>query len=613
MKMLMRTGQSGPLMARGPVLFAAMVVLGVGHRTHAQGAHVATYHNDNARSGRNLQENKLSPMTVGKNSFKRLFRLMVDGDVYAQPLHLSGVPIGGMPVDVVYIATEHDSVYAFDASTGKQLWQTSFLSAGVTTITQADVSCGDINPDYGITGTPVIRVDLSDLGKSTLYVVAKTKEIISGQTACVQRLHALNVVDGTERPNSPVMIGSQVIGGAVIQTVSIRGSGTGSNEPADVGQPGDNDGNGNVRFFPLQQNQRPGLLLANDTVYIGWASHCDNTPYHGWLIGYDATTLKLSAVFNTTPSGGRGGIWAGGAAPAADSAGNIYFSTGNGTFDSELNATRFPLRGNYGDSIVKLVVDPSNPAAPNINGWGLKVADYFTPFDQASLGVPPQDMDLGSGGVMLLDDQPTPPIHLLVVVGKTGVIYLINRDRMGKFFSGGDTFRPPPATAVQQRIPDDPCAMSEIGDVFGGPAQFGSTLFMLGAPRRLKGIPIGGPRGTDGMKAFSIAGNKLSLPPASQTVTGFPMHAHSPSVSANGAVGAIVWLIGFDETNSSNPAILHAYDASNLANELYNSEQALVAGQPRDRAGPGIKFTVPTIANGKVFVGCSGEVDVYGN
>jgi hypothetical protein len=315
-------------------------------------------------------------------------------------------------------------------------------------------------------------------------------------------------------------------------------------------------------------------------------------------------------VFNTTPSGGRGGIWASGAAPAADSAGNIYISTGNGTFDTELNRPRLPLRGNYGDSVVKLAVDATlTPTSPGINGWGLRVADYFTPFDQTALGVPPEDFDLGSGGVILLDDQPLPFPHCLVVAGKKGVIYVLNRDNLGKFNPASDTI---PGRCIQ-RIPFDPCDLSLIGDAYGMPAQFGSTLFMLGAPRRGKNNrPIDGERGTDPLNAFAIVGGKLSLPAASQTKIGFAVHTHSPSVSANGTAGGIVWIIRFDEATVNAPAILHAFDAGNLANEIYNSEQAVVAGKPRDRAGPGVKFTVPTVANGKVFVGCRGEVSVYG-
>ncbi len=537
---------------------------------------------------------------------------MVDGDVYAQPLFLSGVPIAGRPLDVVFVATEHDSVYAFDADGGKLLWQKTFLKEpDVTTIKVNDVfGCGNISPEIGITGSPVIRVDATDLGKSTLYVVAKTRENVGGQQVCYQRLHALDVVTGDERPKSPVEIGSQKIGGDVMKTVAISGSGTGSDKPNESNRPGDNDRMGQVRFFPLEQNQRAGLLLANDTVYIGWASHCDTTPYHGWLIGYDATTLQLSAVFNATPGGGRGGIWASGTAPAADAAGNIYFSTGNGTFDSELNGLSFPRRGNYGDSVVKLAVDrTSTQSAPNANGWGLRVVDYFTPFDQTQLGVPPEDFDLGSGGVILLDDQPGAVQHLLVAAGKTGVIYVLNRDRMGKFNPGSDTI---PGRAVQ-RIPANPWELTEIGDAYGMPAQFGSTLFMLGAPvRRRDKRPIGGEGGMDSLKGFSIAGGRLIVPPAMQTLAQFRLHTHSPSISANGTSGGIVWIIRFEGTDEDGQAVLHAFDAANIATELYNSEQAVIDGRPRDRAGPVVKFSVPTIAAGKVFVGCKGQVAVYG-
>ena len=584
----------------------------------AQGVNVTTYHNDNARTGRNIAEKQLSPAIVGKATFGRKFRLMVDGDVYAQPLFLSDVPIGANKVDLVFVATQHDSVFAFDAKTGNQAWFKSFTTgAGVTTIASADIdpTYEDITPEIGITGTPVIRFNAADVSLSTLYVVAKTKETIDGKLSCVQRLHALSVVDGSERPNSPKLITSQPLGGvpAMKDTVSINGQGTGITLPMHWGRPGDND-KGKVLFFPLQQNQRSGLLLAGpagaEVVYVCWGSHTDTEPYHGWVMGFDAARLDLKAVFNVTPNGGRAGIWGAGAAPAADQNGFIYCSTGNGTFDSQLNRTLFPSLNNFGDSVVKLRVDPaSTDSKQNPNGWGLAVQDYFTPFDQAQLGTNKEDFDLGSGGVVLLDDQTTGPPHLLVLVGKKGVIYVLNRDNMGKFDAGGDIGR------TAQRIPADPYDLSPVGDVFGTPALFGSTLYINGSPLRNKMNGISSQ--IEPLRAFAIAGGKLS--PASTSLKYFPVKAQSPSVSADETSptpSGIIWVVGpgIDIAGvPATPAVLHAFDASNLANELYTSEQALDAvGKPRDRAGPSVKFTVPTIANGQVFVGCTGEVDVYG-
>ena len=612
-----RGGRTLPGWAGGGVV---AVLLGSGGDGTAQvvhvvtgSAHVMTYHNDNARTGRYDQETVLAgttptaAATVDKAVFGKLPSMPVDGDVYAQPLFLAGVPIGGRNVDVVYAATEHDSVYAFEADTGLQLWQKSFLvGAGVTTITQGDVDCGNIAPEIGITGTPVIGVtDENDLTTATIYFVAKTKEpIAAGGFACVQRLHAIDAIKGDERPGSPKLIGSQVIGGGPIQTVSIPGIGTGYDEPSNDTKPGDNDGHGKIQFYALTQNQRPGLLLSKGVVYVGWASHCDNTPYHGWLMGFDAKTLALVAVFNDTPAGGRGGIWQSGAAPAADAAGNIYLSTGNGTFDPELNRLRFPKRGNYGDSILKLGVDPATTAAmPGVNGFGLKVVDYFTPFDETSLGVAPEDFDLGSGGVLLLDDG-LAAAPLLVHAGKKGVIYLINRNLMGRFDPGSDK--------IVQRIPAQPWEVSTLGDVFGMPALFNSTLYFAGAPRRNKSNgPIGGSGSSpEPLKAFPIAGGRINLAPSSQSTVGFAMHTHSPSISANGLRNGIVWMIRHDD--SDGPAILHAFDASDLGKELYNSEDAQVGGMPRDRAGVGRRFTTPTVAGGRVFIGTKGEVSVYG-
>ena len=338
---------------------------------------------------------------------------------------------------------------------------------GVSTLKIADIHQGDISPEVGITGTPVIRVDKTDASKNTLYVVAKTKTVAAGATTYEQRLHALDVTTGVERPNSPVLIAGRV-----------DGSGTGWDTPPMPASNVDNDGSGHVVFNPLMQNQRAGLVLSQGVIFITWSSHADHPPYHGWVMGYDADTLKQVAVFNAAPNGARAGIWQSAAAPAVDAAGNLYFTTGNGTFEETLTAAGFPNKADFGDSVLKLAPDASTPAAPNPNGWGLKVVDYFTPFDQAKLGGPAHDTDLGSGGVVLLDDQPSGPPHLLAVAGKEGVIYLIDRDAMGKFDTARDH--------VVARLPAIPGGASPIGDAFSAPTCFGSRpLLRRGAAPQL--------------------------------------------------------------------------------------------------------------------------------
>jgi hypothetical protein len=584
-----------------PVLSFCSIFLAIGTPIFAQepfsgnGVMVSTYHNDNARTGRNLRETALTPASVNKDKFGKIRSLPVDGDVYAQPLYLSGLMMAGNARNVVFVATQHDSVYAFDGDDGTQLWKTTFLTGpGVSTLTLGDVRSGDINPEIGITGTPVIRVDRTDPSKNTLYVVAKTKTVGGPSPIYEQRLHALDVVTGLERPNSPALINAQV-----------NGTGNGWDTPPIPPTNIDNDGAGHVVFNAQRQNQRAGLVFSKGVIYITWASHGDVTPYHGWMMGYDADSLKQVAVFNVTPNGGRAGIWQSASAPAADADGNLFFTTGNGTFEQTLTASGLPSQADFGDSVMKLAPDPSStPASPTPNGWGLKVVDYFTPFDQLKLGGPDHDTDLGSGGVLLLDDQTTGPPHLLAIAGKEGVIYLINRDSMGKFDSTKDN--------VVDRLPANPSAVSLVGDVFSTPTLFGSSLFFVGAPLRdANKAPIGGPLGPNPMREFQLAGGKLN--PSKSTSVLFGWKTCTPTVSASGTTGGIVWLVQAEGFLPTVPSILHAFDATNLGTELYNSEQALTAtGAKRDRPGIGIKFSVPTVANGKVYLGSKGEVTVYG-
>jgi len=356
---------------------------------------VTTYHNDAARTGQYLAETILTPANVQPNTFGQLFAYALDGAVYAQPLYLSGVPVPGKGThNVVFVATEHDSVYALDADdnsgpNANPLWKVSFINPanGITTVPWADVLIDDIVPEIGITGTPVI-----DESTGTLYVVAKTKEVKNGVISYVQRLHALDVHNGQERTGSPIVIGG-----------SVPGTGTGSSS-------------GRVSFVSRWQNQRSALLLLNGGVYITFGSHGDNGTYHGWLMGYNAQTLQQTAVFNVSPNGEGAGIWHGGSGPAADSAGNIYMSTGDGTFDAASSGV------NYGDSALKLQT-----------AGGLSVADYFTPFNQATLDQ--QDQDVGSSGFLVLPNTAgsVSHRHLGITGSKAGRVYLLDCDNLGGY------------------------------------------------------------------------------------------------------------------------------------------------------------------------------------
>jgi hypothetical protein len=516
-------------------------------RTQAQApVNVLAWHYDNARTGQNLQETTLSLENVKAASFGKWFSYPVDGFVYAQPLVLTGVQVPGKGTrDLVFVATEHDSVYAFDAENNQgeganPIWQVSFINpaAGITTVPLSDLGL-DEPPELGITGTPVI-----DPETDILYVVARTKEVTASQTNYVQRLHALDV--GT---------GQEMLGGPVVIEPSVPGFGDG------------NDGQGHVSFDPLHEFQRPGLVLLNGYVYVAFASAGDIDPYHGWILRYDAHTLELVAAFNDTPNGQRGGIWMSGAAPAVDAAGNLYCMTGNGSFGED------PQGLDFGDSFLKLAT----------SGTNLTVTDYFTPYDQATLAA--EDGDLGSGGPLLLPDSVGSALHphLLVGCGKEGTIYLVDRDDMGHYNPAGDT-------QIVQTLP------GIIRGTWGSPAFFNGWLYIQGAG--------------DSLKAFTVSDGQLSPSPVSQntnSVWGYPNG--TPSVSANGTNNAIVWLIQTDTFYANAPAILHAYNATNLAEELYNSQQV----GDRDLPGLAQKFMVPVIANGKVYVGSGGQLTVFGN
>jgi hypothetical protein len=523
-------------------------------------AGLLTYHNDNASSGLNTTEPLLTPAGVNAASFGKLFGTSVDGQLYAQPLVVPGVTIttgGSSGVhDVVYAATEHDSVYALDAATGAVLWQDNFLdpAAGVTTVPAADTDSGDLIPEIGITGTPVI-----DPTTNTLYVVAATKETGSGSTHYVQRLHALDLGSGAEKFGGPAVIADTVFDGTTYTAVS------GPSVPGT----GDGSVNGQVPFNALREFQRAALTLSDGTVYVAFASHGDTGPYHGWVLGYDAGTLALTAAFNDTPNGSNGGIWMSGGKVSVDAQGDLYLATGNGTFDSTQGANGFPSQADYGDSVLKLAPDPaSSPAQPNANGWGLKVVDYFTPHNQADLDA--SDKDFGSGGVLLLPDTAGSADHprLLVVGGKDGTLYLIDRDNLGKF--------DPSTDHVVQELPQ------VVSGVLSTPAWFNGKLFVVPA--------YGG-----GLAAtFGLADGVLTAAPVAQSADTFDFPGSTPSVSADGTADGIVWDLDLG-TNQ-----LRAYDAGGYGTELYTSAQA---ANGRDQLDGVVKFTAPAVAGGRVYVG----------
>jgi outer membrane protein assembly factor BamB len=499
---------------------------------------VTTYHNDNARTGQNLNETILTPSNVNSSSFGKLFVITVDGKVDAQPLYLTQVSIPNQGMhNVLYVATEHGSVYGLDADTGKALWQVSMLAAGETT--SDDHGCGQITPEIGITSTPVIDPKAGPHG--TIYVVAMSKD---GSGSYHQRLHALDATTGAEEFNGPQNIQASFPGN------------------------GDNSSGGKVVFAPGQYAERAGLLLQNGVVYTGWTSHCDARPYTGWIMGFDQSTLAQVSVLNVTPNGNEGSVWMSGAGLAADTSGNIFLLDANGTFDTTLDANGFPSQGDYGNAFLKI-------SSANRQ---LAVADYFEMSNQGAENG--SDEDLGSGGALVLpdlQDSSNQTRHLAVGAGKDANIYIVDRDAMGKFN--------PNTNNIYQEIQG-----ALAGSVFSMPAYFNNTVY-YGA--------VG-----DNIKAFAITKAQLGSTPTSQTSNAFGYPGATPSISANGTSNAILWVA----ENGGN-AVLHAYDATNLAHELYNSNQA---SGGRDQFGAGNKFITPMITNGKVYVGTTNGVGVFG-
>jgi hypothetical protein len=533
-------------------------------------AGVTTYHNNLSRNGTNTQEYALTTANVTTSSFGKLFTCPVDGAIYVQPLWVGNLAINGAAHNVIFVATTHNTVYAFDADVSPCVtyWRRALLGPGETFVNNNDVGTGDIQPDIGIIGTPVI-----DLASKTFYVVAKSEDtgtLCNPSGACHQRLHGLSLIDGSEKFGGPASIDA---------SITISGTGDGSSA-------------GTLAFNPLTENQRPGLALVNGVVYVSWASHGDNDPYHGWVIGFSAGNLALApvAVWNSTPNlvpgfaHSRGGIWMSGGAPAADSSNNLYFLTGNGSFDADSGGS------NYGDSTVKLSTTS-----------GLTAAGFFTPDNQQNLDT--TDADHGSGGAAILIDQPSGPVpHLLIGGGKDGVLYMVNRDTLGGF--------DPAANHVVQPL--------NVGQgIFATSAFWNNSLYIAGKGGTLKQFTFDPNMGLFGISPAHASANSFGFPGA------------TPSVSSTGdSTNGIVWALDnhsycTQQAPACLPSVLHAYDAANVGTELWNSSQA--AGN-RDQAGNAVKFTVPTVANGKVYVGTRGnnaggasgstsvpgELDVYG-
>ncbi|HEY0703899.1 MAG TPA: chitobiase/beta-hexosaminidase C-terminal domain-containing protein [Candidatus Acidoferrales bacterium] len=511
---------------------------------------ILTQHYDNGRTGQNVGETILTPANVNSTTFGKLFTLSVDGYVYAQPLYVPGVPIGGVAHNVLYVATEHDSLYAFDADTGgTQLWKVSFIVNNGSTVPNGNVSTGDIVPEIGITGTPVI-----DNTTNTLYVVSKTLE----GTTYFLRLHAIDITSGAEK-----------FGGPVVMSASVSGTGSGSTS-------------GTLPFSTQWENQRPGLLLINGYVYVGFAAHGDNGPWHGWILSYKASNLQAAGAWCTSPNGIGSGLWASGAGLAADTSGmgRIFVATGNGDYPVNGNVVPNPAPApstsvDFGDSLVQLTLSSTGQITPT---------DYFTPYNTASLDG--ADTDLGSGGVIIPPTQGGAFPDVLVEAGKQGRLYIVNRDKMtsdGSHFCNGCS-----------SDPEVIATNNGISGLWSMPAYWNGNMYFWG--------------NGDHLKAFTFTGGALSASPTSQSAetNGFP--GATPVISSSGTTNGIVWAAETDAYGSSGPAILRAYDATNVSHLLYGSN---VTSNP-DTLGKAVKFVVPVVTNGKVYVGAQGEVDVFG-
>jgi hypothetical protein len=536
---------------------------------------VLTQHNDNARTGAYTTETTLAPSNVNQSTFGKLFSYTVDGRIYAQPLYMAGVTMGvgtsqaGTTHNVVFIVTENDSVYAFDADAnggadGIPLWQATLLdvnhgaTSGETPVPSGAVSSTDIVPVIGSTSTPVI-----DPSTGTMYVLSKST---LNSSTFYQRLHALDITSGKEKFGGPMPI-----------SASVPGNGNGS-----MG--------GTLLFDPKWENQRAGLLLQNGVLYVAFGSHGDNGPWHGWILSYNAATLQQISAFCSTSNGSGAGIWMSGAGIAGEindpnhPYGRMFVATGNGTF----NVDQTTCASNcWGDSIINL----------DLTNGVLTYHDSFTPYNEHALSN--ADMDEGSGGVLLLPNQTSGAYpHLLVQAGKSGTVYVVNRDSMGGF-STTTTDNVVQEINLQTNI----AGTITAGGLWSSPAFWNNTMYTWPSQSCQYGCA-----GPFPLQAFSLTNGLLSTSPVGVGPSTSIFPGATPSVSSNGTSNGIVWAITTDQYNIPGPAVLHAFDATNVSSELYNSSQ----NATRDTPGTANKFAVPTIANGKVYVSTAVELDVYG-
>ncbi|HSV14685.1 MAG TPA: hypothetical protein VLI90_10515, partial [Tepidisphaeraceae bacterium] len=559
------------------------------------------YHNDLRSTGQNLNETAITYATLNASQFAKQFATPVDGQVFAQPLYMPQLSIVGGPQpgvhDVVFAATEHGSVYAIDAAGGNVLWRTSLIDVanprvnllGATTIAPVpsdETHSGDLTPEISITATPVI-----DPAAGALFVAAKTKQSIAGADHYAQTLFKLDIHSGAVVAGS-TFADTKMQGGRFTYRYGddpfVRGTGAGA-----VKDPKDTAGESRVYFNALREFGRSALVLDHGRLTECFASHGDNGPYHGWVLQFDPTSLAVVAALNVSPNGDGDGIWQSGAPPAVDERGDLFLEVGNGTFDGNADAAGktiglddagFPKDGDYGDCFLRITIDPDHPSNDNQNrnGWGLKVADYFSPFNNHALDR--RDTDVGSGGVLLLPDAVGADAHrhLLVGAGKEGKIYLLDRDDLGKFDPATDH-----AVQTLGRSRD-----SGINASFGVPALFNGSIYYFPG------------YGGDG-RVFHLenGGATLAATCTSRTADRFGALIGTPSISADGRVNGVVWILD----RGSNQ--LRAYRADDLNVRLWSSGDA---PHDRDRLGMVTKFSVPTIADGRAFVGTADHLVVYG-
>jgi hypothetical protein len=463
----------------------ALLLLAAALLVHqSQAANVLTQHGDLARTGANIAETVLTPFNVNSNNFGKLFTDTVDGQIYAQPLYVENLSISGGIHNVIFVSTENNSLYALDADTGGTTYWHANLGAPYTS------SCGDLTPVVGITGTPVI-----DVSSGTLYVDTK---LAAGPA---QKLHALDITTGHEKFGGPVTMAAS-------------------------------------SFSAALQHQRPGLLLVNGVVYLGFGSHCDQGSYHGYVLGYNATNLTQVAAFNVTSTGSQGSVWSGGMGPAADSSGNLYIMTGNGSFDGT---------NNFGESMIKL-----NSA--------LAVQDYATPSNWASLNA--GDADFGSGGPVLL------PTHYAAGMGKDGNIYLADVNNMGRVGHFAQVL-----------------SAQSAGDTVGA-----SPVYWRGPSQQY----VFASHSNSKTRSFVFTGTNILATPLGTASFSQSDRCGGISLSANGTTNGVLWEIGSDSN-------LRAYDAVNFPKQLWSGS-----------VGSYVKMTCPTIANGKVYVGTTANLGVWG-